>query len=114
MIKIALDAGDGFRRVPGCGKDRADWIIVVSHATVSIFRRLELAGDVVFPVAVVEIWRRLSTAIFDPYRPELHYMRGPGPKWREKRAYAGSIDLAPPVNGTSADDVRTTPISAFW
>ena len=19
-----------------------------------------------------------------PYRPELHYMRGPGPKWREK------------------------------
>jgi hypothetical protein len=22
--------------------------------------------------------------MFDPYRPELHYMRGPGPKWREK------------------------------
>jgi hypothetical protein len=21
---------------------------------------------------------------FDSYRPELHYMRGPGPKWREK------------------------------
>jgi hypothetical protein len=21
-----------------------------------------------------------------PYRPELHYMRGPGPKWREKHA----------------------------
>ena len=20
----------------------------------------------------------------DPYRPELHYMRGPGPKWRAK------------------------------
>jgi hypothetical protein len=20
--------------------------------------------------------------LFDPYRPELHYMRGPGPKWR--------------------------------
>jgi hypothetical protein len=29
-------------------------------------------------------WRRLSTSLFDPYRPELHYMRGPGPKWREK------------------------------
>jgi len=25
-------------------------------------------------------WRWLR----DPYRPELHYMRGPGPKWREK------------------------------
>jgi hypothetical protein len=21
---------------------------------------------------------------FDPYRPERHYMRGPGPKWRKK------------------------------
>jgi hypothetical protein len=26
-------------------------------------------------------WRR---GLLDPYRPELHYMRGPGPKWREK------------------------------
>jgi hypothetical protein len=31
-------------------------------------------------------WRRLRTAMLDPYRPELHYMRGPGPKWREKHA----------------------------
>ena len=22
--------------------------------------------------------------LFDGYRPELHYMRGPGPKWHEK------------------------------
>ena len=22
--------------------------------------------------------------LFDPYRPELHYMRGPGPKWLAK------------------------------
>jgi hypothetical protein len=27
---------------------------------------------------------RLRAHFFDPYRPELHYMRGPGPKWREK------------------------------
>ncbi|MCC6887199.1 MAG: hypothetical protein IT536_01465 [Hyphomicrobiales bacterium] len=25
-------------------------------------------------------------AMLDPYRPELHYMRGPGPKWRAKHA----------------------------
>jgi hypothetical protein len=30
--------------------------------------------------------RRLATLLFDPYRPELHYMRGPGPKWRAKHA----------------------------
>ena len=29
-------------------------------------------------------WRWLRTSLLDPYRPELHYMRGPGPKWREK------------------------------
>ena len=29
---------------------------------------------------VVRRWRRM----FDPYRPELYYMRGPGPKWSEK------------------------------
>jgi hypothetical protein len=31
-------------------------------------------------------WRRLAGPLFDPYRPELYYMRGPGPKWREKHA----------------------------
>jgi hypothetical protein len=34
-------------------------------------------------------WRRLRTSLFDQYRPELHYMRGPGPKWRERHAKAG-------------------------
>ena len=28
--------------------------------------------------------RNLAQALFDPYRPELHYMRWPGPKWRAK------------------------------
>ena len=27
---------------------------------------------------------RLTNALFYPYRPELHYMRGPGPKWHAK------------------------------
>jgi hypothetical protein len=35
-------------------------------------------------------WRRLTASLFDPYRPELHYMRGPGPKWREKYAQDAS------------------------
>jgi hypothetical protein len=33
-------------------------------------------------------WRWLRTSLVDPYRPELYYMRGPGPKWREKHAPA--------------------------
>lgn len=37
----------------------------------------------IFPAAA-KAWRRLHKALFDTYRPELHYMRGPGPKWRER------------------------------
>jgi len=27
---------------------------------------------------------RAVKALTDPYRPELHYMRGPGPKWHAR------------------------------
>jgi hypothetical protein len=30
------------------------------------------------------LWRRFLKELFAPYRPELHYMRGPGPRWRER------------------------------
>jgi len=39
---------------------------------------------------LVNIWRRLRREIFDSYRPELHYMRGPGPRWREKHVHVPS------------------------
>ena len=42
------------------------------------------------PMPLVNIWRRLRREIFDSYRPELHYMRGPGPRWREKHAHTSS------------------------
>jgi hypothetical protein len=29
-------------------------------------------------------WRKFLSELTDPYRPELHYMRGPGPKYRAK------------------------------
>ena len=37
------------------------------------------------------VGERLVKRLFDPYRPELHYMRGPGPKWREKQAHLRSL-----------------------
>jgi len=33
----------------------------------------------------------LVKGLFDPYRPELHYMRGPGPKWRAKHERAPRV-----------------------
>jgi hypothetical protein len=55
----------------------------VPRATALAFR----APALIWPgggEALASQWRKLMTALFDPYRPELHYMRGPGPKWREK------------------------------
>jgi hypothetical protein len=34
----------------------------------------------------LSMWRWLKIFLFHPYRPELHYMRGPGPKSLEKYA----------------------------
>jgi hypothetical protein len=33
--------------------------------------------------ALGELWRTFGHA-FDSYRPELYYLRGPGPKWHAK------------------------------
>lgn len=40
------------------------------------------------PAALIRFFQDFARAMFDPYRPELHYMRGPGPKWREKNGMA--------------------------
>jgi hypothetical protein len=36
--------------------------------------------------AVAQRWQKRMACLFDPYRPECHYMRGPGPKCREKHS----------------------------
>ena len=47
----------------------------------------------------------LANSLFDHYRPELHYMRGPGPKWHAKhdlapaRVDASAVPALVPVNG---------------
>jgi len=66
--------------------DRADREGNASRGSVSIFRspKPDVVPAARRPVAVIEIWRRFKRRIFEPYRPELHYMRGPGPKSRER------------------------------
>ena len=38
-------------------------------------------------------WREFFAKAFNPYRPELHYMRGPGPAWRAKYGPSASFRL---------------------
>ena len=40
----------------------------------------------VLAAEVVDLFCNLGRALFDPYRPERHYMRGPGTKWRARQA----------------------------
>lgn len=40
-------------------------------------------------------WRRFLATAFNPYRPELHYMRGPGPAWRAKHGLDAPLRLKP-------------------
>jgi hypothetical protein len=35
-------------------------------------------------IRFADLLRGLLRELVDPYRPELHYMRGPGPKWHAK------------------------------
>jgi hypothetical protein len=41
---------------------------------------------------VAMLWRTLRRDLTDPYRPELQYMRGPGPKWRAKHGISAPGD----------------------
>jgi hypothetical protein len=41
---------------------------------------------------IVTGWQRLIGRACDSYRPERHYMRGPGPKWHAKHR-SGSAAL---------------------
>ena len=79
------------------GWQSADGTIFVSHTRILISRSSRRASEVfsaIDLVALVRIWRGLKSSFFDPYRPELHYMRGPGPKCREKRLKALTSDTS--------------------
>ncbi|MGY3614941.1 hypothetical protein ACVJGD_001137 [Bradyrhizobium sp. USDA 10063] len=34
--------------------------------------------------AIIASCHKLIEAVWDPYRPELHYMRGRGPRWHAR------------------------------
>jgi len=66
--------------------------MATTRRSASIERRKgsALAADFAYLV------RTLKT-LLDPYRPELHYMRGPGPKWHAKHRPAHAAHDGVPV-----------------
>jgi len=59
-----------------------------------------------FAKSLREIWR-LSTPDGGAYRPDLHYMRGPGPKWHAK--YGHLYPKAQPMRATTSAALRDLP-----
>jgi hypothetical protein len=56
--------------------------MTTARATVRKFAARRKAPGLAADIA--ELFQTLAKALFDPYRPELHYMRGPGPRWHAK------------------------------
>ena len=56
-------------------------------------------------------WRKLVSAMSDPYRPELYYMRGPGPKCRERQDREAEPFISPmvPVMAKQTGPVKSAP-----
>ena len=50
---------------------------VTQQSSISIRRTLD---------GIKARWSGLIVRVCNPYRPELHYMRGPGPKWRARHS----------------------------
>ena len=48
-----------------------------------------------FMAGLRSFWHEFFVQAFHPYRPELHYMRGPGPAWRAKHGDLAAFRLKP-------------------
>jgi hypothetical protein len=62
--------------------------------------QLTQRSDLKAPSLVAEFveLRRALRGLFDPYHPERHYMRGPGPKWYAKHNLVPTRDDARAAN----------------
>ena len=54
------------------------------------FHPMAFAAALALRTPAIGLWRRFVKEFFQSYRPELHYMRGPGPKWRAKHRGPGA------------------------
>ena len=61
---------------------------------------------------ILQVEDTLFRKIFNHYRPELHYMRGPGPKWLEKHGAVAECAM-PQVSGSGGSNPSLPPGSTF-
>jgi hypothetical protein len=76
-MPLAVTNGQGARRK----KKTSGAMTTTARATVRQTDRRKAPG---LAADIADLFHTLVKAVLDPYRPELHYMRGPGPKWHAK------------------------------
>ena len=59
--------------------------------------------------AIAYAWHSVIAHELDSYRPEKHYMRGPGPKWREKHAHAIPLQHGRSMANTGSTEFSCRP-----
>jgi hypothetical protein len=69
---------------------------IASSSTSPVAHRHPLESG--FLAEIRAFWRLFFARAFDPYRPELHYMRGPGPAWRARH-----VAISPAVQSMVAE-----------
>jgi hypothetical protein len=79
-------AGLPFAARPGGSADhRRHRREIVTPESITSMPRSDLNGaSTSHLIAEFSDLTRMLMSLFAPYRPELHYMRGPGPKWHAK------------------------------
>jgi hypothetical protein len=55
-------------------------IMAISGSAVALLPRPFIG----FRTALQAFWQEMTREVARPYRPERHYMRGPGPAWKAK------------------------------
>ena len=89
--RIAGDQVSAYRHAASCERALSltlgEMQILAMLQGLALHPRVTMSGEAI-QVLLADIsafWRQFYTRAFDPYRPELHYMRGPGPAWRAKQ-----------------------------
>jgi len=76
------------RDKPGCGREGRPQIQVglgVMTRAIAVLSAAHLPRPFTgFAHMLGAFWREITRDAVRPYRPEQHYMRGPGPAWRAK------------------------------
>jgi hypothetical protein len=62
---------------------------IASSSTPSAVQSRDLQPGLIAEIRA--FWHQFIVAAFHPYRPEQHYMRGPGPAWRAKQVASSHL-----------------------